>query len=57
MEMEEKEGGLSDTGGDGGSEEGRDEEAMIVNKRMIDDWAGAIVWLGRRDLQVPCNAI
>lgn len=49
--------GLSDTGGDGGSEEGRDEEAMIVNKRMIDDWAGAIVWLGRRDLQVPCNAI
>jgi acyl-CoA synthetase (AMP-forming)/AMP-acid ligase II len=45
--------GVGDTGGD----EGSDKEAMIENERMMDHWAGAIVWLGRRDLQVPYNAI
>jgi acyl-CoA synthetase (AMP-forming)/AMP-acid ligase II len=49
--------GASDTGRDEGNEEERSKEAMIENERMMDCWAGAIVWLGRRDLQVPYNAI
>ena len=48
---------VSGTGGDEGSEEERNKEAMTENERIIDHWAGAIVWLGRRDLQVPYNAI
>jgi acyl-CoA synthetase (AMP-forming)/AMP-acid ligase II len=48
---------VSDTGIDEGSEEERNKEAMTENERMMDKWAGAIVWLGRRDLQVPYNTI
>jgi acyl-CoA synthetase (AMP-forming)/AMP-acid ligase II len=49
--------GVSDTGRDEGNEVERSKEAMIENERMMNYWAGAIVWLGRRDLQVPYNAI
>jgi hypothetical protein len=48
---------VTDTGIDEGSEEERNKEAMTENERMMDKWAGAIVWLGRRDLQVPYNTI
>lgn len=48
---------VSDTGRDEGNEEERNEVAIIENERMMDHWAGAIVWLGRKDLQVPYNAI
>ena len=35
-----------------GSVEGRDNEGVGIVESMMDSWAGAIVWLGRRDLQV-----
>lgn len=35
-----------------GSEEGRDNQGVGVVEGLMDSWAGAIVWLGRRDLQV-----
>ena len=38
--------------GNEGSVEGRDNEGMGIVEGIMDSWAGAIVWLGRRDLQV-----
>lgn len=35
-----------------GSEEGRNNEGVGIVEGMMNSWPGAIVWLGRRDLQV-----
>ena len=36
-------------------EEGNDDVKIGMLERRMENWAGAIVWLGRRDLQVPCH--